>query len=66
MPSPLTDLARRAFDAYGDRAQWTNVAGEPIPQWPQIGDRIQDCWEAAARAVHDAVAPPMPDGPLEE
>lgn len=63
MPSPFTDLAKLAYQAYGDRAEWKNFAGDPMPRWDDLGDRIQGCWEAAAEAVYAVVGPPRaPEG----
>lgn len=63
MPSPFTDLAKIAYQAYGDQAEWKNFAGDPMPRWVALGERIQGCWEAAAEAIYSAVgAPAVPEG----
>jgi hypothetical protein len=47
--------AKRAYQAYGDKAEWKNFRGDPMPTWDALGERIQGCWivAAAALAVRD-------------
>lgn len=52
----VDQLARTAYDAYGETTDRKNFCGEPMPAWEDLGDRIQGAWRAAARAVADAVA----------
>ena len=49
----LTDaeLAREAFNAYGAAVEWKNVAGNPMPDWNSVGDRVRGAWIAAACRV---------------
>jgi hypothetical protein len=54
--SDVDQLARTAYDAYGETTDRKNFRGEPMPSWEDLGDRIQNAWRAAARAVADAVA----------
>lgn len=65
---------RAAYAAYGDRVGWVNFAGARIPDWDDLGGRIQGAWEAGGAAVRARVqaelagaqaesAPvPLPDG----
>lgn len=66
MPSPFTDLAKLAYQAYGDKAEWKNYAGDPMPRWDDLGDVIQDRWCAAAEAIYAKVGPPVITEGLEE
>jgi hypothetical protein len=53
------ELAKVAYQAYGDTAEWKNHAGLPMPTWGDLGDRIQTCWVmAASAAVNHALTPP--------
>lgn len=56
---PLTeaDLGRIAYEAYGANAEWTNVRGEPMPQWNDLGGTIQSHWVSAATTVAAATRP---------
>jgi hypothetical protein len=56
-PTPL-DLARTAYEAYGDDTDWINHAGNAMPSWAELGDRIQHAWGAAAGAVERALNTP--------
>lgn len=46
-------LARIAYDAYGRTTDHKNFRGEPMPEWENLGDRIQQAWVNAAAAVAD-------------
>jgi hypothetical protein len=50
-----TPLAQVAYAAYGATTGGLNYRGEPMPEWADLGDRIQGAWIAAAHAVVDAV-----------
>lgn len=47
----LVDLTHRAYAAYGDTVDWKNYAGLPMPQWPDLGEKIQRAWLAAIGAA---------------
>ena len=49
-----TDLAKIAYRAYGETTDFKNFRGEPMPDWDNLGTRIQTAWTNAARAVADA------------
>lgn len=60
MPDPrFAALAESAYRAYGDQAEWKNYAGDPMPAWADLGERIQGCWTAAAGAVYEQVGLPI-------
>lgn len=48
---PFMDLARIGYDAYGDRAEWKNYEGKPMPQWDELPQHIRDKWRSAAKAM---------------
>lgn len=52
----LTDLARAAYHAYGERTDFRNFQGNPMPAWGDLGETIQDAWRAAAIGFLAAVA----------
>jgi mono/diheme cytochrome c family protein len=54
MLSP-TQLAQVAYRAYGETTHFTNFRGEPMPDWAELGDRIQRAWVAAVAAVAEQV-----------
>lgn len=43
----LTTLTHRAYAAYGDSVNWQNYQGLPMPQWPDLGGKIQHAWLTA-------------------
>lgn len=43
-------LARRMYEAYGASTGWKNFQGNPMPQWGELPERIQQAWMAAAEA----------------
>ncbi|MFF1469127.1 hypothetical protein [Streptomyces mirabilis] len=45
------ELAKLAYTAYSDSVNGRNVRGEPLPEWDELGERIQTAWEVAAEAV---------------
>jgi hypothetical protein len=61
MGTPLTqsELARRAYAAYGRFTNGRNHRGEPMPAWDDLGVAGQAAWVAAVTEVRDLVlAPP--------
>ncbi|MFJ9114493.1 hypothetical protein ACIRJO_02975 [Streptomyces sp. NPDC102394] len=46
-----TDLAKAAYAAYGGATGGKNFRGEPMPEWEDLGPKIQTAWEVAAEAV---------------
>lgn len=61
MATPLTqsELARRAYEAYGRFTNGRNYRGEPMPAWEDLGVAIQAAWVAAATQVRDLVLSPI-------
>jgi hypothetical protein len=51
MEDSMMKLAQAGYEAYGDEAQWTNVAGKPMPKWDELPERIRGFWRVAARAI---------------
>lgn len=50
------DLARAAYAAYGSVTDGLNFRGEPMPDYDDLGPKIQAAWRAAAhRAAELAV-----------
>lgn len=49
------DLAQIAYRAYGETTDFKNFRGEPMPEWENLGDRIQSAWIAATEAVRREV-----------
>ena len=41
-----TELAQVLYEAYGDKANWKNYAGLPMPTWNDLPDNIKSYWEA--------------------
>lgn len=49
----MTDeqLARTAYEAYGEVTDHKNFRGDPMPAFDDLGPTIQAAWIAAAAAV---------------
>lgn len=45
------DLAKLAYQAYGQQRNFKNYQGDQMPEWDELGSGIQDGWIAAAGAV---------------
>jgi hypothetical protein len=43
--------ANIAYDAYGAFTDWKNFAGNPMPHWNDLPDRIKDAWRAATNSL---------------
>lgn len=54
-----TELAKLAYDAYGEATDHKNYQGLPMPGWDDLGDAIQGAWIAAAGRVADEVSGPV-------
>jgi len=62
------ELAKLAYNAYGETTEWRNHRGDPMPCWEDLGERVQTCWQVAAGAVAGRVLmppaqPPVPEEP---
>ena len=45
-------IARAAYDAYGNVTDHKNYRGDPMPEWDNLPEKIQQAWRAAvARAL---------------
>lgn len=44
-----TTVAQEAYRAYGEVTDFKNFQGNPMPEWGDLPDTIQDAWRAAAR-----------------
>jgi hypothetical protein len=49
------ELAQVAYAAYGASTHYRTHDGRPMPEWEELGDRVQQAWIAAAAAVAQAV-----------
>lgn len=47
-PKPLGQIA---YEAYGQVTEFKNFRGDPMPEWPDLPDKIREAWEAAAEAI---------------
>lgn len=49
----ITHLAKLAYDAYCDHADWKNFEGKPIPQWDELPEStgVQEKWRVAIQEV---------------
>lgn len=39
------------YDAYGEFTGWRTFDGRPMPEWVDLGERVQGAWQAAADAI---------------
>lgn len=53
MTDDSTELAKAAYQAYGETTNFKNYQGNPMPAWEDLGATIQDAWIAAADRVAD-------------
>ena len=51
-PAQLAEIGFKAYDAQAGGKTWD---GKPTPAWPDLGDKVRANWEAAARAIADAL-----------
>lgn len=47
----VAEMAEVAYRAYGDRAEWKNHLGRPMPQWAELPENIRSYWGSAVSAV---------------
>lgn len=45
------ELAKKAYDAYGDTTNHLNYQGNPMPEWDHLSPIIQMAWNNAALRV---------------
>jgi len=57
-----TDLAKIAYQGYGESVGFKNYQGLPMPEWKDLGEKIQNAWIAATVAVIDQLAVQDDDG----
>lgn len=50
------DLAIKGYTAYGEKANWKNYQGLPMPTWDALPPAIQESWKAAAEAIAKVVS----------
>lgn len=50
-PTLLEEYAIEGFDAYSKAANGLTYDGKPIPKWNDLGEKVKECWLAAAHAV---------------
>lgn len=43
----FADLAKQAYCAYGDEAEWKNYQGKLMPDWDDLPENIRRYWHAA-------------------
>jgi len=53
--SPEEQLAKEAYQAYGDAVEWKNYQGLPMPRWEHLTDPIRNAWIASATYVKSKV-----------
>lgn len=41
-------LGQQAYAAYGEQVGFKNFQGNPMPEWADLTEIIQDAWRAAA------------------
>lgn len=50
------ELAKIGYQAYGDKADWKNYQGLPMPAWDDLPENIKIYWQAAVKAIVESVA----------
>lgn len=51
-----TELAKVAYQGYGESTGFKNYQGLPMPEWEGLGVKIQTAWVSAVCAVLDQIA----------
>lgn len=46
-------IAKQAYAAYGKVTDFKNFRGEPMPEWEDLPQKIQEAWRAAVSRVLD-------------
>lgn len=53
----FVEYAERAYQAYGNKADWKNFQGNPMPTWEDLPENIRTYWtEAASQVIEDCNA----------
>lgn len=47
----VDQIAKGAYNAYGGAAGWKNYQDNPMPDWEDLPDNIQEYWAASAQYV---------------
>lgn len=53
----MESLAKQAYDAYGDDAEWKTWDGRPMPTWDDLTTAVRDHWKAAIHSVCSTIKP---------
>jgi hypothetical protein len=51
-------LGRTGYEAYADFTEGKTFDGRDMPNWDDLGSRIQSAWAMAAGAIYHAVLTP--------
>lgn len=51
----LIELAKAAYEEYGDTAEWETFDGRPMPAWDDLPERTRTLWAMAAGRVQKMV-----------
>ena len=57
MQKTMQKIAQGAYHAYGQVTNFKNFQGNPMPDWEQLPEKIQEAWRAAVRYVYVITAP---------
>ncbi len=52
MPPTLGEIA---YNAYCEARDWTGFRGDPLPQWDEVKEEIQNAWEVSANALAEHI-----------
>lgn len=44
----MAELGRSAYRAYGQVTDFKNFQGDPMPEWDDLGQHIQEAWMESA------------------
>jgi hypothetical protein len=58
----VPDLARIAYEAYGESTGGLNYQGLPMPAWEDLPEAIRQAWDAASQAVLQSAIKVQPIG----
>ena len=51
----MSNYGKMAYEAYCKSREWKSIRGEPLPQYESQAREIIEAWEAAGKAVADAI-----------
>jgi len=55
----MEELAKKAYEAYGQFTNNKNFLGEEMPKWEDLPDKIRGAWAAATKEITKEIVASM-------